>query len=316
MLREQIKNTRKIKDNSLNTYISSLAMLNKKAGGGELKDTSFLKDFDKIMGFIKPMKITSQKNKITSVLVALKSDKEPNNELIDKYGKELKDLTETYNIELKNQQKTKTQEKNWIDYNQLLEVINDITEDVKNKKLLKKEELTDKEFDLLQQLVILRTYLQFPIRNNYANMKIITLKEYKNLGDEAKNNNYLVLNKAKKYFYINQFKNQKHIGSKILEITPALNKIINSWLKYNKSGYFLVKNRTEPINANGITKFLNKIFRKHTGKLISTSMLRHIIISNLLKNTPTIKEKEEEEEKIEDTFLHSSEMNQKYRKLD
>lgn len=53
---------------------------------------------------------------------------------------------------------------------------------VKARDINKKESsmhLNNRDFDLLQQYVILRTYLAFPIRNDFADMKIVNLREYK-----------------------------------------------------------------------------------------------------------------------------------------
>jgi len=102
-----------------------------------------------------------------------------------------------------------------------------------------------------------------------------------------------------------------------MDIPKNLNRIINLWLKHNKSGWYLVKtDRETPMNPNTITKFLNKIFQKHTGKKISTSMLRHIMISHHLKNTKSIKQEEDEAKQIENKFLHSKGINQLYRKIE
>lgn len=321
-LETQITKSRTIKNSSLNTYLSSLKTLKKKIEPTEnttLTDTKFLHDYDKVINSIKDDKLTSKKNKLTSILVALNSDDPKNTELIDKYQKELKDLSDKYMVFLKQQKKTETQSKNWLSYDDLIKVINNVMSEVKLRQIMKKEELTNKEFDILQELLILRTYIAFPLRNDFADMKILSLKEYKKIDDTVKNNNnYMVLSpNNKKSFYINQFKNEKFLGAKILEIPQKLNRVINLWLKFNKSGFYLVKtDRKTPMNPNGITKFLNKIFIKYCKKKISTSMIRHIVISNMLKDEPTIQEKDEEKKEIENTFLHTKEMNDLYRKVD
>lgn len=318
-----IKKERTIKASSLNTYLSALKTLKKKIEPDKpitLLNTDFLKNFDKVMAIInKEEKITSKKNKLTAILVALTSDTPKPQELIDKFSKILKDLGEKYIAFLKQQKKTDTQKNNWLDYDELIKVINQIMAEVKHRKITTKTELSSKEFDILQQLLILRTYIAFPLRNDFADMKILTRKEFQDLDDgEKKEKNYLViLPQNKKQFHINQFKNQKFIGSKILDVPQKLNRVINLWMKHNKSGWYLVKtDKVSPMNPNGITKYLNKIFLKHSGKKISTSMIRHIVISNLLKDEPTLAEKEVEKQKIEDTFLHTKEMNQLYRKVD
>jgi hypothetical protein len=52
------------------------------------------------------------------------------------------------------------------------------------------------------------------------------------------------------------------------------------------------------------------------GKTISTSLLRHIVISFMRASDPTIKEQEKKEKEIEEKFMHSGSMNQRYRKID
>jgi len=313
-----ILNRPNVKQSSLNTYLISLKNLRKKIDGKtELDDTEFLNDFDKISDILKDEKLTTQKNRITSILVALGADNKKNDSLIDKYQKKLKDLNDEYSAFLKTQKKTDTQEKNWLDYEDLVDIFNDVMKDVKRDKITKKEKLDVKEFDLLQQLLILRTYLDFPLRNDFADMKIIDSKEYKNLNDDDENNYLALLGKNKKVFILNDFKNKNRIGRKELQITPSLNKIINIWLKHNKSGWYLVKtDRKTPMNPNNITKFLNKIFMKKANKKIGSSLIRHIVISKIAEGTPTIKEEEEKQKEIENKFLHSGEMNKLYRKVD
>lgn len=313
-----ILNRPNVKQSSLNTYLISLKNLRKKIDGKtELDDTEFLNDFDKISDILKDEKLTTQKNRITSILVALGANDKKNDSLIDKYQKKLKNLNDEYSAFLKTQKKTDTQEKNWLDYEDLVDIFNDVMKDVKRDKITKKEKLDVKEFDLLQQLVILRTYLDFPLRNDFADMKIIDSKEYKNLDSDDENNYLALLGKNKKVFILNDFKNKNRIGRKELQITPSLNKIINIWLKHNKSGWYLVKtDRKTPMNPNNITKFLNKIFMKKANKKIGSSLIRHIVISKITEGTPTIKEEEEKQKEIENKFLHSGEMNKLYRKVD
>jgi hypothetical protein len=307
-----------MKQSSLYTYLVSLKNLHRLMDNNtNLDNTKFLQNYDKVMATInKETKITTKKNRLTAILVALGSDTKKNNDLIDKYQKKLKELNDEYNIFLKTQKKTDIQEKNWLNHNELIQVFNEVMKDIKRDKINTKIELTDKEFDLLQQLLILRTYLDFPLRNDYADMKIIYSDDYNKLKDTDVDN-YLAILPKKKLFILNDYKNKKRIGRKIIEITSSLNKIINIILKHNKSGFFLVKkDRKTPMNPNNITKYLNKIFIKRSGKKISSSLIRHIIISKLSEGQPTILEEEKKNQEIEDKFLHSSNINKLYRKID
>jgi len=307
-----------IKQSSLSTYLVSLKNLHKLLDNKtDLENTKFIQDYDNVMNVIdKEAKITTKKNRLTAILVALGSDTEKNDELITKYQKKLKELNDEYNIFLKTQKKTDNQAKNWLNYSELIEVYNDVMKDIKKEKINTKTELNDKEFDLLQQCLILRTYLDFPVRNDFADMKIIYSDEYKKLKNSDEEN-YVAILPKKKLFILNDFKNRKRIGRKILEITQSLNKVINIWLKHNKSGYYLIKkDRKTPMNPNNITKYLNKIFLKRSGKKISSSLIRHIVISKISEGQPTILEEEQKEKDIENKFLHSSEINKLYRKID
>jgi hypothetical protein len=59
-----------------------------------------------------------------------------------------------------------------------------------------------------------------------------------------------------------------------VKIPQSLAKVIKRFLKFNKSGYFLtLQDGIRPINSNGITKALNRLFQKHLGKTIGSSSL-------------------------------------------
>ena len=321
-LTERIKNSRKIADSSLKSYSSTLRALKKKMNlDPKLENTEFLRDSE-LLNIVddKYKTLTTKKNVLTAILVALGSDDPKDEKLIKKVSDKLHKYNSEYMEFLKKQIKTDTQKKNWISYQDVIDIVNEIALEIKNLKLNKRKYLNKKEFDLLQQYVILRTYLDFPLRNDFADMEVETLKDFKKIPEEEKKDiNYLVLSSNNvKHFHINAFKNRRRIGKKTMRVTKSVNKIINIWLKFNKSGYYLVRSDREfPMNPNDITKYFNKIFKARTNnKKISTSMLRHIIISYENRNLPTIKEKENEIKNIEDKFLHSQAINDLYRKID
>lgn len=301
------KDRNNINDNSLNAYCSVLRKMK-----GDKSNFDFLNNYDETIELLNNDKITTKKNKLTAIIVYLKATK-VNDKIIQKYNDKLKLLNTDYMNELKKQEKTPTQEQNWIDYNDIIKLVDKIMLNVKDQ-IIKKERgediLTNKQFDLLQQAVILKTYLIFPLRNDFANMKIVN-KNYK----QDYNLNYLVKNNTNMSFSINNYKNRSRLGPKVYQIPPNLKKLINLWLKYNISNYFLVQSdRQTPMNPNNITKYLNKIFIKEYNKKISSSMIRHILISHINKDKPTILQKEEEQKAIENKFLHSELLNDLYRK--
>ena len=76
---------------------------------------------------------------------------------------------------------------------------------------------------------------------------------------------------------------------------------MNIWLKYNKSPYLILNSKGEKISPNSLTKLLIKVFEP-SGKKISSSMLRHIYITE--KFPPQTDEKTELAEKM----LHSKQV--------
>jgi hypothetical protein len=330
-LETRIMNSRNIAKSSLKQYLASLKKLRENMNMGKTKDLNsckFLYSFSGVMSAVeKEKKLTMRKNRLTAVLVALGAEKRKTKKvekLIKRYGEELKSYNEIYDERLKKQKKSKNQEKNWLEYSDLVKVSNDMLKEIKEKGLIKLKpktrRISDAEFRLLQRYVLLRVYLEFPLRNDFSEMEVLTEKEFKDLNSKDKEiTNLLVISKSPKLskFHINNYKTKKFLGSKKYNIPKKLMKLIKILLRWNTSGFLFVKaDREEPLSSNNITQNLNAIFKKYAkGKKISTSMIRHITISHTLKDTPTIAEKEEEEKKIEKKYLHSAKMNELYRKI-
>jgi hypothetical protein len=324
VLAEDILKSRKIKHSSLGAYLSSLRAIQSKLAPDDkprIIDAKFLDDHKAVLKAIADCPITTRKNRLTAILVALRSSKPVNEELCDVYSKHLTALNSEYMDFLKQQKKTPVQKANWIEYDQLLEVSNNLLNNVKEINLdsMKGRSLPRKAYNTLQEYVAIRTYLTFPLRNDFADMPVLSSKAFAALPKAAKaSTNYLVIYpKGRKRFHISNFKNVDRIGPKVLDIPPKLSKIINAWLHFNKSGFFLTKtNGSDPLDPNGITRLFNRIFKREVDKRISTSMMRHIIISHSLRHQPTLEEVEAKRREIENRFFHSPGINQLYRKVD
>jgi len=317
------KNRPKLSENSIKTYINALKTIKRCLGkDSSLDDTNFLKDFDKVIKCVEENspKLTTQKSKITAILVALSSDPKPDEDLLNKYKKYVDGIAKEYNKWLEKQEKTESQQKNWISYQEILTVANDLLKQYNTLRKIPKL-LSTTQFRTIQNYVMLRTQLQYPIRNDFANMKIVTPKEYEKIPQDVKSkNNYLeVINNQTKIFHINNYKTVKRLGAKSYNIPKDINTILNQWLKINKSGWLFVKPHKQdtPLTEGDVTKQFYQLFKPYfPDKNISTSLLRHIIISHEQKNNPTIKEMEEKKKKIEDKYLHSKGLNDLYAKKD
>jgi len=321
-IREEIKKAKpNISDSSIKTYYQSIKMIRQMMKlPSEMKSLDFLKDTKKVIDTIEKhsSKLTTQKNKLTAILVCLNSDKEKYEKEIKEYRKKADEISKKYNEFLSKNEKSESQKKNWLEYEDLV----DTTNKLKNQftKLIKiKSKIDNDDFRKIQGYVMLRNQLEYPLRNDFANMMIITKKKYENIDEgERDKNNYLVKNKKNYYYHINNYKNVKRLGSRVYKIPENLQKMIRKFLLINKSGFLFVKpsNRDIALTENDITKEFTKIFKMYyPTKNVSTSMIRHILISNDKKNDPTIKEIIDRKRKIENKYLHSENLNNLYNKV-
>ena len=111
---------------------------------------------------------------------------------------------------------------------------------------------------------------------DYSEMKIRNF--------DTKTDNYYKANK----FYFNQYKTFKTYGLQILDVPKDLNNVLKKWIKINTNDYMIYSSNGHKISCPQITRILNKVF----GKKISTSMLRHIYLTNVYKDVPQINKME------------------------
>tara|TARA_R110000787_G_scaffold112077_3_gene221011 strand:+ start:1020 stop:1562 length:543 start_codon:yes stop_codon:yes gene_type:complete len=139
----------------------------------------------------------------------------------------------------------------------------------------------------LQDFILLLLYegkYIVPLRNNYATLHITEPQE-----SLLSSENYLICKDGKNEILINSDKVDKKMGSAKYKINKSsiLNKYLNKLLEIRKSedkDYLLENADGERLSCNGLTKLLQKIFKLHFDKKISSSNLRHIFISNLSPN--------------------------------
>ena len=306
-----------VKNNSIMTYINNLKKICREISGKDKKDCylsnlKWLDGFEKVMDTINDEPLNTKKNRLIAIVVALKAT-DADKDLIEKYTNEMTKLALESDTRDKEQKLNDKQKANWVNYDELIKLIETLFDRIKEQGLLQKEKLTRKEYTLFQDYIMLRTYLTFTWRNDFAMMKVINSEK----DDDGKDNFLLIKNGTPDKFILNQYKTDRKYGKKSVDIPDKLAKVIKKFLKFNKSGYFLtLQDGIRAMTPNGITKAFNRLFQNELGKTISTSLLRHIVISNMRANDPTIKEQERKEKEIQEKFMHSSGMNDRYRKID
>ena len=257
-LKEELKSKRQsLSESSLTTYSSILKNLYKKVfGEGQIK----LSDFDKtkeIIEYIKDVPPNKRKS-ILSALVVL-TDNEDYRKLM------LGDINK-YNSFIKTQQKTETQEANWIEKEKIKEVFDKLEKDA--KQIYKKQSLTMNDLQSIQEYIIVALLggLFIPPRRllDYTEFRVKNIKK-----DE---HNYY--NRGSLYF--NHYKTSRHYGEQVVKVPKTLQAILTKWIKTNPNDYLLFDNNGNKLNSVKLNQRLNKIFN---GK-ISVNNLRHTYLTD------------------------------------
>jgi hypothetical protein len=303
IIKEAIDNKRNIKPNSLKAYLISLQKTHDFIEGkGELEDLNFLKNEEEVVEKLQDLKLSTQKNYLSAIIVALDAmnDEGDYDDELEYYRGYLAELQKQHQEEQEKQQKTKSQDENWVSMKQLRKVMNGYKADIMERELLTKPELNRKQFDLVQKWVVANLFLDDenpPTRLDYAPMKVIKEEDFNKLSDEDKeDNNYLVLkSRNKKYFHFGEYKTAKKYGANVIPVGKKLNSVLNIWLRINPTDSLLLNSQGKPQTANGLGKYITKVFEP-TGKKIGVNLLRHIFITE--KFEPQLEEKQEVAKKM------------------
>ena len=304
-LSEDIKKSRNIKDKSINAYLIALKKIYRIVSDNDNYDSSlfnnvgFLKKkyYKKITEFLDTLKLPTRKNYLAAILVALTAvDKD--DDIIKEYRNHLETIAIEYQDQISSKKKSEKLSNNWVSMAELKKIVSRYKRNIKEKKLESKETFNNEDIDLYQRYLVGTLYTDLPpVRNDYADMKVISFKDYNKL--KNKDNNYLVIvGKTKKFFSFGAYKTSEVYGIKMLQIPAPINKLINKWLEYNKTGYFIISKQKKPITDNGLTKLLYKTF-KETGKNIGSTIIRHIYLSEKYGDV------NDEKEKDSDLMMHS-----------
>ena len=271
------------KESTIKMYVSNLNKLMKIFEKDNLK---FLNEVDKVKKKLEDKHFTTQRNYYNSIIVYLMS-KDKDNKTIEKYNEVRDELNKKYT---ENQQSgiiSEKQKQSFIPLNELQDMVKQIQKDLDIPKLKKKETLTSKEYKLLQAYVILEILIRIPMRNDLSNLEKISRREYNKLTDKQKeDNNYLVIDKTKLEFIMNDYKTSKKYKEKVISVPKDLEKIIRMYIRKNGDSKNLF-----PMSRNALSQLLIKTSKKYLNKSISTTMIRKIVASDLLKD---VKQKEKE----------------------
>jgi len=261
-------------------YLANIIRLNNKQAiktkkNGE-PNYDFLKDTEKVLTRIQKLKPNSQRTYLISIVTTLRGLKQYE-AVYDMYYELMMSLAES--LKKGSNVKSETQQKNWIEQSQVLEIYEDLK--AKAMPLFAKKKVDDQEWAIILDFVILSLYVLQPVRRNKDYMLMLYFND-KNIIENPEFNYYLP--KLKK-FEFNQYKTSGTYSMQEVEVNPELVDILAKYakihpLKKQKNFYLLVNYKGEPLLAvNAITRILNRIF----GRPIGVSMLRNISLTDKYK---------------------------------
>lgn len=269
------KNRPALSPNSLKSYVSLLSNMFYKFHEPTMElNLEWFKDDANILEALKDKPPSVRKTYLASVIV-LNGEGDHNLRLSSIMGEDQDKTVADYN----KQEKTAKQTANWMDYDEIVKVHTKYTEEampILNAKA--SVPVSDASKKLLNKwmLLTLATGIYFPPRR--SEICDIKLKDY-----DTEKDNYIDMKKNK--FVYNTYKTAKAYGREEVSITPEFKKLLLKYLKkLPDQEYLLMKPNGTKFSIQNITRELNSIF----GKNISTSMLRHIYLSNLYKDIPKL----------------------------
>ena len=147
--------------------------------------------------------------------------------------------------------------------------------------LMDKDKLTAQEFYRVQMYVLLSCMLLIEPRRT---LDFIAFKI--NHADESKDN-YLKFVKRKPFLVFNTYKTAGKYGQQTVACPPKLAKILLRWKTISPHDFLLMNfSQSGPFQGSNMPKLLNSFFEKP----ISTSMLRHIFLTEKYKDAPPLKD--------------------------
>lgn len=269
-----------IKASSLRTYVGSIKRI---APDNKIDSIAFLQDTDAVMAKINTFGMNVKRSVLTSIIVAMGANGDTGDALRT-YVDALNEYSVVVADELGKNKKSNKQEKNWTTHENLLAIA---------KRMVKNAPGNQRSL-----IAALYTY-QPPSRLDYYNMQIIGKGDP--TGDKQ---NYLqIINRNKKNFIFNDYKNSATYKTVTIPVNKAMNTVLNKYFKLNPGIKYVLRSevkKNEPMTRNSLGKQIPQIFEE-TGKHITLNQIRHIYISENIDI-----EKTKQQNELAKQMMHST----------
>jgi hypothetical protein len=253
---------------SLKTYSSVLRNLQKDMKGEGIE--WFSNNDEDILEYLKEKTPQTKKTTLSALFVLTKKQS---------YRDVMMTVMKSVNEKNKEQKMNDKQEENWMSVKEIQDIYDPLL--VKAKSMLSNKSILNEptmmEFLLVSFLGGVVKDLPPRRSQDYTELKI---RNY-----DTKKDNYYKANK----FYFNVYKTAKTYGLQSIDVPKDLNVMLKKWIKINTNDYMLYSTNGNKLSSPQVTRILNKVFDKN----VSSSMLRHIYLTNKYKDIPSLRKMEE-----------------------
>ena len=277
-----------IADSSIRIYALNITKLFKELGGEGDVNVSLFKKTDEVFKHIDAMKGSdnTKKNKLSSIITYLLASK-VSKDIIDKYSNKTASIVDSLEKVKSEMKWSVKEEKNVLSVNDIETYVSLL------KSKLPDEPKTYKDFLEWMHYLVSAFHINFPLRNDLGNAEIYTTSEFKKI-EPNKDTNYLIINLKDLTIKVilNKYKTKKTYGIIDFQITDK--ELVGDFVKYYKlvKPYMIAYNNGDYNHSlffdRDFKKFTSNEFSRFfqgalhgTGKDISTTMLRKIVVSNL-----------------------------------
>jgi hypothetical protein len=273
-------------ESTIKTYCSNVEKIYRDLGAeaGDF-DLGLLKDTEKVFETLDSKDFTKNtyKNKLSSIITFLLASG-VDKKIINKYSDKVDSLSAKIDRDKAKMEWTDKEKENIMSVQELKEYLNDFKSNLPGK--------IETYADIYKyQLYLCGAFqLEFPVRNELADIQIYNSGEYSNI-PKNESVNYFVINPKtnKMKVILNNYKTKKVNGDIDFEVDDK--ELVKMFSKYYLAikNYFkdrdfehwlLFDSKGNKVSRNDYTRLLNKTFEL-SGKKISSSLIRKIVLSEL-----------------------------------
>ena len=226
-------------------------------------DTDFLLDYDNVHRWIEELKLSNSSKKTYYIAIhhTIENLKDPAFSTVAKQYD-----TDMMAFIKKTQKPPKKTNKDTVKWSEVVEV---------RKSLEKKATKDPKNFLLDYVIICMYTYLP-PSRCEYVRMKVFRGKE---VPESQRTNCILLKQRSATVIYSDNVS---------IKAPPALVKVLNQWMDFNKFEYLFVKIDGKPMLKNTLSQRILSIFQRECNKKLGINAIRKAYISSVRNEDLTV----------------------------